>query len=168
MFDQPVMVEICTRQQSLHDLLQKRNWGPLVSAQIFSHYLRLNMQRYWAWNVRVLKHVNSICLRLDMARQSEEIKLPWFNELLVIRPIIIIDHADDWSLLHLQNKTCLHKLLSGLKISLCQQMRYTSTANLQFLTMCVSNCCGWADNQLLVCLSWNIYPNIMGRCQSRA
>lgn len=163
-----MMVEICTWQQLLHDLFQKRNWGPLVSAQISSYYLPLNMQRYWAWNVRVLKHVNPICLRLDMARQLEEIKLPWFNELLVIRPIIITDHADDWSLPHLQNKTCLYKWLSGLKNSLCQQMLYTSKASLQYLTMCVSNCCGWADNQLLVCLCWNIYSNVMGRCQSRA
>lgn len=59
---------------------------------------------------------------------QEEMKLAWFNVSLVIRPIVIIDHADDWSLPHLQNKTCLHKLLSGFKISLCQQMLYSSTA----------------------------------------
>lgn len=125
MFDQPVMVEICTWQQSLHDLFQKRNRGLLVSAQISLYCLPLNMQRYWAWNVRVLKHINHKCWRLDTTQQSEE--LPRFNELLVIRPIIITDHTDNWKLPHLQNKTCWHKRFSGLKISLpC-----SSTASLQ-------------------------------------
>lgn len=125
MFDQPVMVEIGMWQQSLHDLFQKRNWGLLVSAQISLYYLPLNMQRYWAWNVRVLKHINPKCWRLDMTQQSEE--LPQFNELLVIRPIIITDHTDNWKLPHLQNKTCWHEWLSGLKISLL----CSSTASLQ-------------------------------------
>ena len=160
-------VEICTRQQSLHDLFQKRNWGPLVSAQLSSCYLPLNSQWYWAWNVWVLKHANPVCLRLDMARQSEEIKLPWPDELLVVRPILIIDHADDWNLPHLQNKTCLCKWLSGLKISLCQTP-CSSRASLQHLTTCVSDCCGWADARLLVCLYWVVCSNVMGRCQSRA
>lgn len=112
-------------------IFQKRNWGPLLYAQISSYYLHLHVQRYWPRNVQVPQHVDPTCWRLDTARQLEEIKLPWFNELLVIRPIIIINHADGWSLLHLQKKTCLQKWLPGLKISLCQR---TSTASLQYLT----------------------------------
>lgn len=103
MFDQPGMVEICTWQQCLQDLFQKRNWGLLVSAQISLYYLPLNMQRYWDWNIQVLKHLNPKSWRLHTTQQSE---LPWVNELLVTRPVLITDHTDTWKLLHLQDKTC--------------------------------------------------------------
>lgn len=117
-------------------LSEKKMRSTRVCSDFFASPPFEHVEIFEPWNVQVLKRITLVCLRLDMAKQLKEIKLPCFNEVLVTRSIAIIDQADDWNLPHLQNKTCLHKWLSGLTVLLCHQMLYASTASLKCLKTC--------------------------------
>lgn len=53
------------------------------------------MQRYLRFEMPRFLNTLLVCLRLDMARQLEEIQLLWFDEVLVIRSNKIIDQTDE-------------------------------------------------------------------------